>query len=507
MTVGGGRGETGGTAMTTSIRLWAMLGLLGFALTAHAQIDAEIEKQRVDKLLKDLKAEKEEDRVNAAQELAGLTLTKETAKPLVEALKDESLAVRGWASIALLRADQTQAKLAFTTLGPLFDKSELVLSHVSWALAFQHIKPTKKETVTGLLKLARQKNSSAMTAGLFGLDNLGPDAREAVEVIEDALEDKNAQIRLRCALGLGRIDSARMPKVQPILDAGLKEQDVEDRLFAAEAIVDLDPRQKAKVIAAIAPGMRVPDGKSRLRIATVILDIDPDQTKFVLPFLTSSLKDKDKEIRQRALTLIAERGVGAASTENTLRDLIKDKGEDPEVAADACEALMRIRPERAGDFFTSLVELRDKQGKTDIAGLLEVIEKQDDIVAKQDPKELPRTIIKRIETKVERKNGYLIQLSAVVKMSTLGQRSKEAVPALIALLQDSRPVMNALAAHWLGKQGNDARNATQGLYDVYRGSPSADVRIAAARALWQVNPSEAKKANVLDVDGVDKKKD
>ena len=150
--------------MTTSIRLWAILGLLGFALTTHAQIGVETDKQKADKLLKELKAEKEEDRVTAAQELAGLALTKDAAKPLVEALKDESLAVRGWASIALLRADQTQAKLAFTTLSPLFDKSELILSHVSWAVAFQHVKPTKKETVTGLLKLARQKNSSKRAA-------------------------------------------------------------------------------------------------------------------------------------------------------------------------------------------------------------------------------------------------------------------------------------------------------------------------------------------------------
>jgi len=150
----------------------------------------------------------------------------------------------------------------------------------------------------------------------FRLDDPNPAVRVAairatgyeghVEVLANALQDEDADVRLVAAMHLKRRGSAAAPIIKDLI-AVLKDEHRGVRREAAEALsfigaptapalvealANPDPRVRAAAI--IGLGDRPKDWRKR----------SPEELALVLPALKKLLKDDDPEVRRRAAKLL-----------------------------------------------------------------------------------------------------------------------------------------------------------------------------------------------------------
>src|SRR5206468_2599697 len=128
----------------------------------------------------------------------------------------------------------------------------------------------------------------AKASALFAISRMGPNAREAVPALLNALTDNRTRIRHAAADALGKVGPAAMNAL-PALIRSLKDADFQVRLAALNTLN---------------------------RIA-------PDDERF-LSTLSASLTDKHKEIRFRAAELLLDKNRNSAAWFVTLTGLVRE---------------------------------------------------------------------------------------------------------------------------------------------------------------------------------------
>jgi HEAT repeat protein len=478
---------------------WLRLLLLG-AVVLPAAVRADepnpdpkrIQRQVRERLAALESANTDAARAAAVRELGRLGPAARRAVPaLAGLLKDRSPQVRLESAFALLKIDQARAKEAFDALAALLEDKEAAPYHIFLVVYMKDIRPASKEAVAGSLALVRHKNPLATVAGCIALDNLGPQAKDATDMLERALKDDNVLIRTRAALGLARIDPQNADRAVPVLRQALEDRDFDVRHHAAVALLEIDRTQLPAVTEALAPSLKDPSLNVRLGTVEFLLEYDPVKARAALPVLVAALGDKDPKTRLRVVKPLIGLGAAGADVEKELRAHFKDP--DAAVAAAAVGAVMRLQPERAEVLFPLLASQRDRRDRTGVADLLRLIEQLHKIEAAQAGEALLKSLTEQLRKKSDRPHGDLLRLDAALRLADLGPRAKAAVGDLVKALDDPAPLVRSQAGYALGRVGPEAKPAAGRLAELYkdRGTPP-DLRQTIATALKKIVPDTAK---------------
>ena len=158
---------------------------------------------------------------------------------LVECAQDTDASVRAAAALALgeIRArGQAISTLVNLFRDPVHD------------VRFQAIGAIIKigpSALNGLINTIPHENIHMRTSAIFALGEIGPDAKDAVALLIDQLQDKLPLIRNQSALSLGKIGPrAAGNAVEPLKESIRKESDIPVRISMRLALVQLLPKDK-----------------------------------------------------------------------------------------------------------------------------------------------------------------------------------------------------------------------------------------------------------------------
>ncbi len=145
----------------------------------------------------------------------------EDLSPLRQAIQDEDARVRLRAAEALCRVDAASADVG---------------------VAGQR----RQHSVAVFLELLSHENVAAEAAKMLG--RLGPEAKQAVPALRQALKDESVRARVEAAAALWRIDRQHEAAV-PVLASALKDSETYTRWLAARTLRDIGPNDPSAVSA------------------------------------------------------------------------------------------------------------------------------------------------------------------------------------------------------------------------------------------------------------------
>lgn len=455
--------------------------------------------ERLKLLADDVKSGTQGLRVKAARELA---LVGPGARPAVPALRGALKAregeVRMEAALALLQIDQSQGKEALGAIRELFRDEATAPLAILVLPRMRDIRPLKKEVMSGLLELSREKHPLAPIAAWMALDNIGPGADDGVAVLQEALRDPEAGTRLRAAAGLVRIDRKHGEAATPILLEVLDDvgTDGDSRLRAAAALLAIGAGHRQRVSKVLAGALADPSVAVRLDTAELLLRTAPEQIDQPLAAIVGALAEKDREQRLRALDLLVRMGLPAQKVEPALRPLFGDS--DAVVASRAVEGVMRLRPDQARELFPVLLRNRDRAGKEGISTVFKVVEEFRQLEEVDlDERQRLKSLTEQLRRPSSSKFADLLHLDAAIRLAALGGKAQEATADLALALGDAAPAVRSQALLALKRIGPGAEKVVPRLVDFYQDAQQPlDLHRAAGEALQQIAPAVAKELGI-----------
>jgi HEAT repeat protein len=363
---------------------------------------------------------------------------KDLLAPHLEALSAKKKDTR-LAAIKKISNQGLAARAAAADLGKRMrdDPDEQVAGQAARALA--QIGPGG---VPELIEGVRHSKVTIRNRALWALGLMGPDGKEAVDALADALADPEPNLRVMAAYALGEMEAAAKPAV-----------------------------------GALCKGLRDKNAKVRAQAALALRTIGAD----AVPGIQELLKDDDIKVRLEALQAAAQIGADAQAAVADLAELLKD--DDAKVRIAAADALWSIGPD-AKDAITPLISvMRDKNGhvqqhafqailrigSADVPGLLETMRKLNGeahwafpyILRQFGPraKDAVRPLMKQLESP----DGGS-RISAVLALGHIGNDARAAVPALQNALKDKNPVVQHSAAFALCRVMADPPDFTKQIH-------------------------------------------
>jgi HEAT repeat protein len=264
------------------------------------------------------------------------------------------------------------------------------------------------------------------------LNEIGSEAADAAPALTKALADEQTKVRLYSARALGRIGSTADDVVAAVI-ATLEDENCDVRHDAAGTLLILVRKDKA--LGVLRRGLADPDVGVRCSAALAAGRAGP--TSLVLmPELIHTLQDKNSSVRTYAAKALGKIGPTAAEAVPHLAKRLKSTGDGPE--SEACmEALRDIGPTVKG-VVPALIWALTQGNKP-------------------------------------------ARPHAAVALGRL--RAAEAVPHLIAALDDPDSMTRMCAARALGEIGPPAERAISLLTKVARNDESSLTREVAQRAI------------------------
>ena len=275
-----------------------------------------------------------------------------------------------------------------------------------------------------------------------------------IEILRDALDDEEAQVRMQAAVALDKV-GPRAAGAIPQLRERLSDADVRVRLSAAEAtwhltkaaepalavLIDILPLAAHEIDEPDAGEITaVPVRPLRLRALLVLSEMGPLAGQ-AAPALIGTLKDEDITLRTASALVLGRIGPAAKDAIPILRDYLKVR--DHGLHIYSALALARISPD-CGDAVLALIEdLRDEQSATHI--------------------------------------------QAAMALGQVGPAAQSAIPELAASLKD-RTMLGVEAARALWKIGYKKDVVVQSLVEAIQRGDNF-VRMESLRTLSEIGPS------------------
>ena len=370
-------------AMHNMIRRGVFLGLV-LALTTTAVAD----EQAAD-LIQALKAQEESARLEAVDQLGAMREKAAEAVPaLTKLLADDSAAVRAHAADALGKIGPAAKPAAPALIELMTDPDDAVCRQALEAL--RQIRPGPEVGIPAVTKVLTEASPAMQVRALhalaeigpevvpfliealaeedavhwacIGLQEIGPEAKDAVPALIEALDDPRLDVRREVTLALAAIGEAAapaIPKLVVLLDdelrrvpatyalgsigglppdveakirANCKSDDAFLRTISHWAIARLHPDDKAEVRTAVAMMLEVlksDDPRACSGAVQCLIDLDAGP-EIMLPAIEETLEDADEETAKAVLdTMAASAGPEAVPR---LLNALKHKGVRPYAA-------------------------------------------------------------------------------------------------------------------------------------------------------------------------------
>jgi HEAT repeat protein len=315
----------------------------------------------------------------------------------------------------------------------------------------------------------KEKSEAVRKAFVLTLGALGGDDRDVLSVLLGALkEDKDAEIRASAAFSI-RCMKPKPTHAIPVLEEALNDKEASVRVEVAHALARIgDPE---KVARALLEGLKNEKERTVESFAVALSQIGSE----AVPLIRNALANKDGKIRGGAVLALGymkrhnpETGEAVMEAKVAVIDLLKDK--EPFVRRSAVEALGFMGWEDEATLKAILDVVDDKDGDVRCRSVLILesigVEKQgvEDALIKllKDPAPFVRT-----------------QAARALK------HSKGAVPALIEALKDEDVIVRRCAVVSLGEIGIDAKSALPAVRGLLKDKDS-QVRDRAAEAVKKI---------------------
>jgi HEAT repeat protein len=176
----------------------------------------------------------------------------------------------------------------------------------------------------------------ASTARFLG--NLGPEARDCLPHLQDAVKDENPLVRVSAIGAIWQLDPQQGTVHIPVLVQDLGGEGVlkDDKSLARNLSIQLLGEMGAKAKSAIPKLKTILKSEShyeRILSASSIIGIDKESSDIAIPVLIQELKNDQPYNRQAAVEAIGRLGRDAKKFAANVRILLKDQDENVRDAA------------------------------------------------------------------------------------------------------------------------------------------------------------------------------
>jgi HEAT repeat protein len=332
-----------GKIFLVSLSVGLLIG--GISPQAFGQIGGETspEKEKVEKLIVELRDKSSKVRENAAEALGKMDLHAKAAVPaLVQAaLKDEIFWVRINSAEALGKIGNHAKAAVPALMEALKDNDDLVRTNAAYALGKmgEHANAAVLALVQAALK---DKGYDVRGNAARALGEMGGQAKDAVPALIEALKDKDYLVRQNAAYALGRMGEHANAAVPALLEA-LADADV--RGNAVRALGEMGGQAKDAVPALIG-ALKDKDYVVRQNAAYALGKMGEHANAAVPALVQAALEDKDKFVRRNAASALGQIGEQARAAVPALIEALKDENES--VRNNAPAVLSKVVPNLDG---------------------------------------------------------------------------------------------------------------------------------------------------------------
>lgn len=265
----------------------------------------------------------------------------------------------------------------------------------------------------------------------------------AVPLLIEMLADDDPSTRIVAAEQLGLVGPAASAAVAPLLVQATRDGSQHANSTAAAALKSIDLTAARLVMVHFLPRLRDPDVQQRRTACAVLGSLGPVAKPAVAPLLMVT-NDPDELVRRNALTSLASIGIPSAPVAAALIAGFHAPSSLVRHTAVAQFAFTTPVPQEAEEPLKSLLADQDRA----IAGLARS--------ALDKPRPDDVSHIQSLALMVEQSTA---RDYALHQLAQLGPLAGQALPAVIPMLQDERPLVRYLAAETLGAMGPVAKDA------------------------------------------------
>jgi HEAT repeat protein len=419
----------------------------------------------------------------AAQTLGSiLPRPKEALPALREALQHE--ACRAAAAAALARIDPGASAEVVSLLLAELKREDLTRQHAALE-ALSRLGPAAQPTVPALTEIL--KDPALREAALEALGAIGPEARSAVPAILLLPREMGEKIAGPVRRTLARMGAPAVPEVAALL----KDRDPRFRRFALAILATLGPSART-ILPSLVPLLEDSDTDVRASAAQLIGSLGTDAAEAV-PALVANLQTYQSQARAAAASALGHLGAAAKEARPALVECLLDPDVGVRYAAAlslgridphyvecvpalsdalndaaamvrlaAIDSLTIIEPARVEDLVPMLLDLSGKPDTLDVrfravVGLTRyasaearkfvpwlIVELNEvdpairleaaTLLARIEPERTRQTVLAVLPTLTS-----LLRAEIARALGSLGPKAREAVPALLPLLQDDVP--------------------------------------------------------------------
>jgi HEAT repeat protein len=368
----------------------------------------------------------------------------------------------------------------------------------------------KKDPVPEGLKALQHPDAKVRYRAAQTLADLGPLAKFATPELREALQDKNALVRVKVAEALWKIDKTPSAVLLPVLLDALKSTDPGVRAAAPPVIALLGTKAKP-ALPALSEALKDKELDVKLAAVFALGDLGPvakgtaddllaltgDKDFFllepfvgsalanlgdgVLPALTKALADQAPARRRVSASALAAMGVRAAPASEALAKALAH--DDPATRQLAARALGKIGPDAKATVPSLEKTLTDKVPAVRIEAALSTW------LIMQDAKHVG-VLIKTLGDESANVRDSACQALAVMKAG-----AKDAVDPVAKLLDDKD--LRVRAVMTLGAIGPPARKALPDLKKLMQ-DKDGETQLHAAFAVWQISGQAKESLAVLE---------
>ncbi len=440
---------------------------------------------------------------------------------LTKALREEDKGVRASAATGLqnmgtnirddVDTDRRDAAVA-ALIEALGDEDSEVRSSALMALSTIPVESSKhaEAAVPALTRLLEDQGITNRDRAAWMLGRIGEPDKAAVSTLIAALNDQSRIVRDRAAVALGQIgDLTAVPALIETLD----DESMDIRVSSAEALVRMgEPAATPALIQLLGNVDITRRGSSNMRRAAVralaqtgdssavpvllrmlgdesawvgvsaaiaLVEIDDSKTDTVIPVLIEALGDSVPDARSDAVDALVQIGKPAVTA---LVDALSIENTDARI--NAARALARIENSRMDLAVPILIhgeaiDALEEMGDPAIPMLIDMLD-DGSVDARVNAAEAlarignpPAEMVIPVLIEALRDENQSIRLRAARALDSMGESAKDAVPALMQLLNDERPGKgNGVRKHairTLGKMGPAAKEAIPLLIGILKG--------------------------------------